>query len=112
MIQYVSIILVRIGLYGLLTEKNIIKLLVSIHILELSFNIFIIFNGIFKGGIAPILTSLYNSNNLNFVDPLPQAIVLTAIVIGLGITALGLAFARKVYNQYGTFELDKMEVTE
>jgi len=47
-----------------------------------------------------------------FVDPLPQALVLTAIVIGVGTTALGLALAKKIHNQYGTFDLDEIKGEE
>ena len=42
------------------------------------------------------------------MDPLPQALVLTAIVIGVGTTALGLAIAKNIYQKYGTFNLDEM----
>ena len=69
---------------------------------------FIISVGFVKGGIAPILTSEFNNNGLLFVDPLPSALVLTAIVIGVGTTALGLALAKNMYQKYGTFELDEM----
>lgn len=110
MIQYFSILLILIGVYGLLTEKNIIKLIVAINIVELGLNLFIVSVGYIKNGIAPILTAVDATDKLNFVDPLPQALVLTAIVIGVGTTALGLAFARKIHRQYGTFNLDKMEV--
>jgi multisubunit Na+/H+ antiporter MnhC subunit len=64
-----------------------------------------------KAGIfAPILTKISNVSGLNFVDPLPQALVLTAIVIGMGTTALSLAFARQIYAKYQTFDLNEMEV--
>ncbi len=61
-------------------------------------------------GVAPILTSNHNNPTAYaFVDPLPQAMVLTAIVIGVGITALALALARKLYKTHGTYDLDEME---
>ena len=44
-----------------------------------------------------------------FVDPLPQALVLTAIVIGVGTTALALAIAKSIHSKYNTFNLDEME---
>jgi len=110
MIQYASIILMLIGLYGLLSQKNIIKIIVSLNIFEIGLNIFIISIGYVNGGKAPILTAFNSTSDLRFVDPLPQALVLTSIVIGVGITALGLAFARKLYKQYNTFELDEMGV--
>lgn len=106
MLQIASIALILLGIYGLLTDRNIIKILVSLNVFEIGLNIFIITTGYVDGGITPILTSTFTSSNANFVDPLPQALVLTAIVIGLGTTALGLAFARNVYKKYGTVCLD------
>ncbi|OPL07866.1 MAG: cation:proton antiporter [delta proteobacterium ML8_F1] len=108
MIQYAGIMLILIGIYGLLTQSNIIKIIVSLNIFELGLNVFIISVGFVREGIAPILTSVNNHNGLVFVDPLPQALVLTAIVIGLGTTALGLAFARSIYRQHGTLNLDEI----
>jgi len=108
MIRITSLILILIGLYGILSTKNVIKMIVSINIMELGVNIFIISVGFINKGIAPILTSGFSSSTLNFVDPLPQALVLTSIVIGLGLTALGLAFARKLYKKYGTYDLSEI----
>ena len=109
MIQYFSIALLLVGIYGLLTQKNAIKLVISLNIFEIGLNVFIISVGFVQGGIAPILTSTNNTSALLYVDPLPQALVLTSIVIGVGITALALALARRMYKQYGTYELDEME---
>ncbi|MDD3477716.1 MAG: cation:proton antiporter subunit C [Candidatus Izemoplasmatales bacterium] len=109
MIQYAAILLFVLGLYGLLTNRNVIKIIVSLNVLEIGLNIFIISIGYVSGGIAPILTSVNNTSALLFVDPLPQALVLTAIVIGVGTTALGLAFAKSIYAKYGTFDLDEVE---
>jgi multicomponent Na+:H+ antiporter subunit C len=97
-----------LGFYGLLTQRHIIKIVLSLNILEIGLNLFIISVGYNAEGIAPILTSQNSSNGLVFVDPLPQALVLTAIVIGVGTTALGLALARKIYAEYGTLNLDEM----
>ncbi len=107
MLQYAAIILMMLGLYGLLSQRNIIKIIISLNILEIGLNIFIISVGYVKGGLAPIFTA-QTTDSANFVDPLPQALVLTAIVIGVGTTALGLALARKIYAKYGTLELDEM----
>ena len=108
MILIVSVILILIGLYQLLETRNVIKMLVGLNIMEIGVNIFIIAIGFVKGGVAPILTSEVTSNLGIFVDPLPQALVLTSIVIGLGITALGLAFAKKIYATYGTYDLSEI----
>ncbi|BEP29443.1 sodium:proton antiporter [Helicovermis profundi] len=108
MIQYVSILLMLIGIYGLLINKNIIKIIVALNIFEVGLNIFIISVGFVSGGVAPILTSVNNSSALIFVDPLPQALVLTSIVIGLGTTALALGIARKMYTTYNSLDLEEI----
>jgi multicomponent Na+:H+ antiporter subunit C len=112
MLLYAAIILMMLGLYGILTQRNIIKIIISLNILEIGLNIFIISVGFVEGGVAPIFTSQNNLNSLVFVDPLPQALVLTAIVIGVGTTALGLALAKKIYAKYGTFDIDNMKGAE
>jgi multicomponent Na+:H+ antiporter subunit C len=111
MLLYTAIILFVIGLYGILTQRNIIKMIISLNILEIGLNLFIISVGYVENGIAPILTSDHPlTNGTVFVDPVPQALVLTAIVIGVGTTALGLALAKNIYAKYGTFEIDEMGV--
>jgi multicomponent Na+:H+ antiporter subunit C len=110
MIQYIAILLFVFGIYGLLINKNAIKMIVSLNIMEVGLNIFIISVGFNSDGIAPIISST-SDLSLIYVDPLPQALVLTAIVIGLGTTALALAVAKSMYNKYHTFEIDKMEET-
>lgn len=110
MIQITAVLLMLIGIYGLLTQKNVIKIIVALNVLEVGLNLFIVSIGYVKDGIAPILTKDYPTSAALFMDPLPHSLVLTAIVIGVGTTALGLAFARKIYQEYGTFELGEVEV--
>lgn len=109
MIQYFSLALILVGIYGLLTQKNVIKIIVSLNIMEIGINVFIISIGYVLGGVAPILTSQNNTSALVYVDPLPQALVLTSIVIGVGITAVALVLVRKMHEKYGTYNLDEME---
>ncbi len=108
MIQYAAIILFVFGLYGLFSNRNVIKMIISLNIMEIGLNIFIISIGFDYDGIAPILTSS-SDIGLIYVDPLPQALVLTAIVIGVGTTALALAFAKSIYKKYNSFDLNEME---
>lgn len=108
MINFAAIALMLLGLYSLLTTKHIIKMIVGLNIFEVGLNLFIITIGYNTDGIAPILTGQNNTSLLNFVDPLPQAIVLTAIVIGFGVTAVGLMLAKKMYSQYQTYNIDEI----
>jgi multicomponent Na+:H+ antiporter subunit C len=112
MLQIASIAMMMIGLYGLLTQRNVIKIIVSLNVLEIGLNIFIISVGFVSDGVAPIFTSVFDTPATMFVDPLPQALVLTAIVIGVGTTALGLALAKTIYHKHGTFNLDEIKEGE
>jgi len=106
MINIAALILMLLGLYSLLSTRHIIKMVVGLNVFELGLNLFIITVGYNAGGVAPILTG---SNNIkDFVDPLPQAIVLTAIVIGFGVTAVALMVAKKIYAEHGTYDINEI----
>ncbi len=107
-----AIILFLIGLYGVLTRKNLLKILVSLSIIDTAVNIFIITVGYIKNGVAPIISAsnnVINPNNIKVVDPLPGALVLTAIVIGVGTTAMALAITVSLYKKYKTLNIDEMD---
>jgi multisubunit Na+/H+ antiporter MnhC subunit len=74
--------------------------------MEFSVFMFLVLIGYIEDGKAPILTE--NLGNVHFVDPLPQAMVLTAIVIGLATSAMLLAIAIRLYKKYGTFDIRKI----
>jgi len=108
----IGFILILIGFWGLLSQKNIIKIIVSFTILETGVNILIVSLGWMRGRTAPIIDDsveqLANHNVLHsIVDPVPQALVLTAIVIGFGVTALLLAYAMKLFRAKRTLEINK-----
>lgn len=94
------------GLYGILTKRNIIKIVIGLSIMEFSIFLFMSLIGYIDYGDAPILVN--GKEQLVFVDPLPQAMVLTAIVIGLATNAMLLAIAIRIYRKYGTFDVRKI----
>ncbi len=104
MIVYIlCFILFLVGLYGLITRRNLIKIVISLSIMEFSVFLFLVIIGYIDSGIAPIV-DLKETNQI-YVDPLPQAMVLTAIVIGLATTAMLLAIAIRLYRKYKTFDI-------
>lgn len=103
-----SIILILIGLYAVLTRRNLIKIIIGIGLMNTGVNLLLIAIGYVNEGKAPILTETVNSNNLNFVDPIPQALVLTAIVIGVAVIALALSIVVKIYHNYQTLDISKV----
>lgn len=102
-----AVLLFLVGLYGILVKRNIIKLAIGLIIMEYAVNLFFVLTGYREGGTAPILDGDL-APGVVLVDPLPQALVLTAIVIGLGTTALLVSFAVKIYEKYDTFDIRKI----
>jgi multicomponent Na+:H+ antiporter subunit C len=110
LIYFLSLVLFVMGMYCLVAKKNLIKKVVGIVIIEYSVNLFIILVGYRKGGIAPILLKGMEASEMveKGVDPLPQALVLTSIVIGLGVLALMVAICLRLYEKYNTFDMSKI----
>jgi multicomponent Na+:H+ antiporter subunit C len=105
-----AFILFAIGLYSVINKRNLIKIIMGIIIMEHAVNAFLILIGYRVSGEAPILekgmtvTEFVNSA----MDPLPQALVITSIVIGLGVVALMVALAVRLYQHYGTFDITEI----
>ena len=106
-----------IGLYCAVVKKNMVKIVIGIMIMEYAVNLFLIMLGYRFGGVAPIVdkshlvagTERVAAGFINSsVDPLPQALVLTAIVISLGSLALMVSICIRVYGKYGTFDITKI----
>jgi len=106
-IYFLCILLFLVGLYGVVTKRNLIKIVIGLAVMEYSVNLFLTLIGYVEGGTVPILSSEVVKRV--FVDPLPQAMVLTAIVIGLATTALLLAIAIRIYKRYNTFDIREIK---
>lgn len=98
----ISFLLIAIGLYGLLANRNLVRMVVGLNIADLGVNIFLVTVGYVDGGIAPIFHG--GAAAAAMVDPVPQALVLTAIVIGFGITAVALTLVMRIYATTGTID--------
>lgn len=102
--------LMLIGLWGGFTQKNLLKIILSFSIFDTGLNILIVALGYLPGRTAPIIEGkVVTPENLALVaiDPVPQALVLTAIVIGFGVTALMLVFALKMNQHKNTLDINK-----
>ncbi|MCF8297639.1 MAG: cation:proton antiporter subunit C [Saprospiraceae bacterium] len=102
-------LLILIGIWGFLTQKNLIKIIISFSLFDTGLHLIIVSIAYIKKGTAPIIDSAANKANAvnEIVDPVPHALALTAIVIGLGITALMLVYALKLYNHKKTLDISK-----
>jgi len=100
-----------IGLYSLIAKKHLIKKILGVALMEYSINLFLILVGFKADGIAPILLKDMDKTHFirNSVDPLPQALVVTSIVIGLGVLALMVAIALRLYDKYHTFDMSEIK---
>ena len=95
-----------VGLFGVLTKRNLIKIIIGVGIIEYAVNLFLVLVAYRINGRAPILEP--GQEITHMVDPLPQALVLTSIVIGLAVIALMVAIAIRIYEKYGTFDITKI----
>jgi len=102
-----SMTLFFVGLFGLLTQKHFIKIFMSIAIMESSIFLFFIGNMFNKDFTAPIISESF-SNIAQMNDPIPHAMILTAIVIGMAVLALGVSFTIEYYKLTGNTDIDKM----
>jgi len=105
-----TMVLLAVGIYAIAVKKNLIKIIIGVVITEYAVNLFLILVGYRNNGIAPILYPDMNQAEFTrrAVDPLPQALILTSIVIGLGVIALMVAMAIRLYEKYGTFDASEI----
>jgi len=100
-------LLILIGFYGALTNRNILRMIVAFTVADSGVNLVIVAIGYMRGRTAPILdaTVPVATAAARIIDPVPQALVLTAIVIGVGVTALMLAYAYKLYEKKHSLDI-------
>jgi multicomponent Na+:H+ antiporter subunit C len=110
----VAMLLIALGLYCLLLKRNLIKMVIGLGVMTDGIHLFLISMGYREGGIAAIVPAGMLQDNVAAgfasaaVDPIPQALVLTSIVINICIVALALSMAIWIYRHYGT--LDPSEI--
>lgn len=117
MLYALCFLLFMIGLYCAVVKKNLVKIVIGLAIMEYAVNLFLIMLGYRTGGTAPIIgrgdiesgTEKIVASFINTsVDPLPQALVLTSIVISLGSLALLISLCIRIYGKYGTFDITEI----
>lgn len=105
-IPYIAVVgLIIIGLSAVIFKKNLIKIIIGITIIQSGVNLFLITLGYREGSTAPIWTS---SPGGVMAFPVPQALTLTSIVIGVAVTALMLSLVIHLYRHHGTLDVRKM----
>ncbi len=118
---WIVVVLMMIGFYILISRGNIIKKLVGLNVFQTSVFMLYISLGKISGGTAPILLSgghgaaaehSASSGQVVYSNPLPHVLILTAIVVGIATTSVGLALAVRIKEAYGTVEEDEINEVE
>ncbi len=106
--DFIAIFLMMAGFYVVISQGNLVKKLVGLGLFQTSVFIFYISMGKVAGGNAPILTDGVEV----YSNPLPHVLILTAIVVGVATTAVGLALVVRIQEAYGTVEEDDIQAQD
>ncbi len=108
------VLLFAVGLYAIAVKKNLIKIIIGVMLIHNATSLFLVLVGYRMPetgeSAAPIITRALSGEEFfrQSVDPVPQALVLTAIVIGLSVVALMVVMAVRLHEKYGTFDLTRI----
>jgi len=100
-------ILLMVGLYAVIAKLNLIKKLIGLSLFQAAVFLLYITMGKLEGGTTPIVTEA--QVNATFSNPLPQVLILTAIVVGISTLALGLGIVIRIKEEYDTIEEDEIQ---
>lgn len=101
----VVIIIMMIGFYIIISHQNLIKKLIGLNLFQVSVFILYISMGYVEGASAPI----FIEGITEYSSPLPHVLILTAIVVGISTTALGLALIIRIHKAFGSVEEDEIK---
>jgi multicomponent Na+:H+ antiporter subunit C len=107
-IYWLIIVLMMCGLYTVLSHGHLVKKLIGLNVFQASVFLLYISFGKVDGGTAPIIAEGITT----YSHPLPHVLILTAIVVGVATTSLGLALAVRIFREYGTLEEDEAKSAE
>ncbi len=94
------------GLYVLIASPNLVKKIIGLNLFQTAIFLLFVTSGYVEGGSIPIVYP--DASGGPYVSPLPHVIVLTAIVVGVSLTAVGLALCLRIYDEYGTLRVDTL----
>ena len=104
-IYFLTLLLLLLGVYGMVSCKNYMKKLICMNIMQVAVIFFYLCFAQKKGGTIPVaLDTIVNADK--YVNPIPHGLMLTAIVVSLGTTGVGLALLTRIEEKYGSIEED------
>ena len=105
--EAVAMILFGIGFANLLFQKNLIKKIIGLNIMDTAVYLFLAEKGYISGRIAPIVINGIQDTEM-YINPIPSGLVLTGIVVSVSVTALMLSLTVRLYKRYHTLDLDEI----
>ena len=108
------ILLLVIGLYAMITKNNLVKKIIGMNIFQTAIILFYVSIGAKSGATLPIIIHDHGSTShavhaVDYINPLPHVLMLTAIVVSVATLGVALALAMKIYAQYGTLEENEIQ---
>ena len=105
--EAVAMILFGIGFSNLLMQKNLIKKIIGLNIMDTAVYLFLAEKGYIEGRVAPIVVDNVTSVEA-YINPVPSGLVLTGIVVSVSVTALMLSLTIRLYRRYHTLDMDEI----
>ena len=102
-IYFLTLLLLALGLYGMFACKNYMKKLICMNIMQVAVIFFFLCFGQKEGGTIPVAMEQIIHGD-EYINPLPHGLMLTAIVVSLGTTGVGLALLTRIREKYGSIE--------
>ena len=104
----VMFVLLGIGLYMAIASENLVKKVIGVNLFQTAIFLFFVAAAFVEGGASPVVPPEADPGALEIASPLPHVIVLTAIVVGVALTAVGLALIVRIHAEYGTLREDTL----
>ena len=107
--EAVAMLLFGIGFANLLLQKNLIKKIIGLNVMDSAIYLFLALKGYIFGRIDPIIID-GDLNAERYINPVPSGVVLTGIVVSVSVTALMLSLTIRLYQRYHTVDLDEIAI--
>ena len=107
--EAVAMLLFGIGFANLMFQKNLIKKIIGLNIMDTAIYLFLAEKGYIAGRMPPIVVDGIQDVNA-YINPIPSGLVLTGIVVSVSVTALMLSLTIRLYKRYHTLDLDEISI--
>ena len=105
--EVIAMIIFGIGFTNLLLQKNMIKKIIGLNIMDTAIYLFLAQKGYIDGRVAPIIANGVTEAE-NYINPIPSGLVLTGIVVSVSVTAVMLSLTIRLYRRYHTLDIDEI----